>query len=164
MTLLFKLRDLLRPRGKILDEVGIRPGFTVLDYGCGPGGYILPTLKLIGESGKLYALDKHPRAIAAVRKLITGKEIPNLEIIHSEGKTGLPDGSVDVILLYDALHEVRDQPSLLKELHRVLKPDGILSFSDHHMTGPEIAVTLTSGNLFHLASRGERTYGFTRLP
>ncbi len=69
MALQFKLRDLLVPRSKILGEVGIRPGFTVLDYGCGPGGYVLPALELISESGKLYAIDMHPLAVAAVRRL-----------------------------------------------------------------------------------------------
>jgi 2-polyprenyl-3-methyl-5-hydroxy-6-metoxy-1,4-benzoquinol methylase len=42
MSLMFKFRDFFKPRGKILEEVGIRPGFKVLDFGCGPGGYILP--------------------------------------------------------------------------------------------------------------------------
>ena len=163
MALQFKLRDLLVPRSKILGEVGIRPGFTVLDYGCGPGGYVLPALELISESGKLYAIDMHPLAVAAVRRLATRKGLANVEAIHSDGRTGLPDGSVDVALLYDIFHELRDRHGVLSELHRVLKSDGVLSFSDHHMAGHEIASALTAHNLFRLTNRGQRTYGFMKV-
>ena len=45
----------------------------------------------------------------------------------SDGDTGLPDESVDVILLYGVLPEIRSKESLLRELYRVLKPDGYLS-------------------------------------
>ncbi len=163
MALQFKLRDLLVSPGKVLSEVGTRPGFTILDYGCGPGSYILPAWKLIGESGRLYALDVHPLAVATVRRLVARKGLDNVETIHSGGRTGLPDGSVDVVLLYDTFHALRDRHGVLSELHRVLKPEGILSFSDHHMAGHEIASALTGGKLFRLATKGERTYGFAKV-
>ena len=163
MTLLFKLRDLFRARDKILNEVGIKPGFTVLDFGCGPGSYIIATRKLIGESGKLYVLDMHPLAMAAVRRLIARKNLNNVEAIHSEARTGLPDNGIDVALLYDVLHGLHDPQTVLGELHRVLKPEGILSFSDHHMKGHEIATALTAGKLFRLVSKGEHTYGFAKI-
>jgi len=37
MSLQFRLRDLLMPPERIMDEVDIEPGFHLLDYGCGPG-------------------------------------------------------------------------------------------------------------------------------
>ena len=37
MALSYKFRDFLLPRKKVLEEVGIKPGFHVLDYGCGLG-------------------------------------------------------------------------------------------------------------------------------
>ena len=60
MFLTYKLRDFFFPRINILREVGIRPGFYVLDYGCGPGSYIVATAELVGESRRIYALDIHP--------------------------------------------------------------------------------------------------------
>ena len=45
MTLAFRIRDLLRPRLDVLKEAGIEPGFSILDYGCGPGSYIVQFLK-----------------------------------------------------------------------------------------------------------------------
>jgi hypothetical protein len=37
MTLVFRIRDFLRPRMDLLKEAGIGPGFCIFDYGCGPG-------------------------------------------------------------------------------------------------------------------------------
>jgi len=57
MSLIFKVRDIFRPRLDVLKEAGIESGFCILDYGCGPGSYIAPLVKLIGPSGKIHALD-----------------------------------------------------------------------------------------------------------
>ena len=162
MTLLFKFRDFFLPRKNVLKEVGIKPGFGVLDYGCGPGGYIIPLAELVGKSGKIYALDIHPLAIQAVRSIVTRKQLTNVHTIHSDCKTGLPDNSLDVILLYDTFHDLSDPDGVLEELHRVLKPDGILSFSDHHMEENEIVSKVTNGGLFKLSRKGKRTYSFLK--
>jgi ubiquinone/menaquinone biosynthesis C-methylase UbiE len=162
MTVLFKLRDILIPREKVLDEVGIKPGFKVLDYGCGPGGYILPTLDLVGASGKIYALDIHPLAIRKVQQLASSKGLANVETILSDRATGLPDASIDVVLLYDIFHMLEDPDGILKELQRVLAPDGFLSFSDHHMKEGKIISTVTSGGPFKLIKQGQKTYSFAK--
>jgi len=62
MSFGYKFRDFFLPRMNTLKEVGIKPGFRVLDYGCGPGSYIIPLAELAGKSGKIYALDIHPIA------------------------------------------------------------------------------------------------------
>jgi len=160
MVFLFKIRDFFRPRKEILKEVGIKPGFQVLDYGCGPGGYIIPVTELIGESGKVYALDIHSLAIQMIRNLIRKKQLKNVETIHSDCKTGLPDNSINVVLLYDTFHALKNPNEVLKEIHRVLKPDGILSFSDHHMKRDEILSKVTNQGLFKLFKKGKRTYSF----
>ena len=108
MSLGYKFRDLRLPRMNILKEVGIKPGFHVLDYGCGPGSYIIPLSELIGESGKIYALDIHPLAIQKVQDIASKKQLANVETILSDCQTELPDNSLDVVLLYDIFHHLSD--------------------------------------------------------
>ena len=162
MSLGYKFRDLRLPRKNILEEAGIKPGFHVLDYGCGPGSYIIPLAELVGESGKIYALDIHPLAIQNVKDMVSKKRLVNVETILSDCQTGLPDNTLDAVLLYDAFHHLSDPDGVLKELHRVLKPDGSLSFGDHHMKENEIVAGVTNGGLFRLSRKGQRTYTFLK--
>ena len=162
MSLGFKFRDFFSPRMNILREVGIKPGFHVLDYGCGPGSNIGALAELVGSSGKIYALDIHPLAIKIVQGIAAKKHLTNVEIVCSDCKTGLPDNSVDVVLLYDTLHALSDPNGVLDELHRILKPGGVLSFNDHHMKEDEIISGVMAGGLFKLLKKGERVYNFSK--
>ena len=49
MCFFFMIRDFIRPRSNTLIETGIKPGDYVLDYGCGPGGYVVSVSELIGK-------------------------------------------------------------------------------------------------------------------
>lgn len=162
MAFTFKVRDFFRPRTEIVAEVGIGEGFRVLDYGCGPGSYITAVAELVGKSGKVYALDVQPLAIEMVKKIAAKRKLSNVETILSDRKTGLPDNSMDRVLLYDVFHDLIDPDGVLEELHRVLKSDGILSFSDHHLKENEITSSLTKTELFKLMRKGQKTYSFTK--
>jgi len=162
MAFIYKLRDLLSRRKSIIEEVGIQQGFRVLDYGCGPGSYLTPLAELVGKSGKIYVLDVHALAIQRVKNIASQKRVENVETILSDCRTGLPDHSMDVVLLYDTFHDLSDPNGVLKELHRVLKPNGILSLSDHHMKENEIISRVTDGGLFRLSKKGKRTFSFSK--
>jgi ubiquinone/menaquinone biosynthesis C-methylase UbiE len=158
----YKFRDLRLPRMDILKEVGIKPGFSVLDYGCGPGGYIRGAAQLVTGSGKVYALDIQPLAIKQVLNIAKKRKLTNVDTVLSDCATGLPDESVDVVLLYDIFHGLSQPGEVLKELHRVLKPDGILSFHDHHIEEKEIVSKIAGKGLFQLSQKGARVYNFSK--
>lgn len=163
MALGFRIRDFVRPRVEVLREAGIGPGWQVLDYGCGPGSYAAPLAALVGPSGRIYALDINPAAIRAVERVAAGKGIDNLVTIMSDCGTGLPDRSVDAVLLYDTFHDLSHPDMVLHELHRVLKDDGILSFSDHHLDEQAIVTGVAGSALFKLAGKGRHTYTFAKV-
>jgi ubiquinone/menaquinone biosynthesis C-methylase UbiE len=162
MALTYTFRDLLSPRADVLKEVGVKPGSSVLDYGCGPGSYVPPLAELVGTSGKIYALDIHPLAVQKVQRIASRMQLANVETICSDCATGLPDGAVDVVLLYDTLHALSDLDGVLQELHRVLRPDGILSLSDHHLPEDQILSQVTKNAWFRLSAKGSRTYSFMK--
>ena len=156
-------RDIFLPRRNILAEVGIKPGFSILDYGCGSGSYTLPAAQLVGKSGKVYALDIHPLAIRQVQNMATKKRLTNIEAILSNCATGLPDESIDVVLLYDTLHLLGEPDEVLAELHRVLNANSILSVNDHHLKEEEIITKVTEEGLFRLSRKGKRAYNFQKV-
>lgn len=162
MVAVFRLRDWRRPRREVLQEVGIRPGFHILDYGCGTGSYIRESARLVGESGEVYALDANPLAIKAAKQLAATHGLRNVRTILSDCATGLPDSSVAVVLLYDILHDLSDRNGVLREIHRILKPTGILSISDHHLCRADIVKRVTSGQRFRLKAEWPLTASFAR--
>jgi ubiquinone/menaquinone biosynthesis C-methylase UbiE len=162
MAFTFRIRDFFRPRSEIVKEAGIRGGFHVLDFGCGPGSYVRAVSEIVGETGKVYALDIEPLAVKSVKKISEKHGLKNVETIQSDSKTGLPDETIDVVLLYDTFHDLVDPNAVLEELNRVLRPDGILSLSDHHMKEGEIISKITNRKLFRLLKKGEKTYSFVK--
>jgi ubiquinone/menaquinone biosynthesis C-methylase UbiE len=162
MVLTIKLRDLFSRPTNMVVEAGIQKGDCVLDYGCGPGSYMPYAARMVGDTEKVYALDIHPLAVKSVRAVASKGRLENVETILSDCDTGLPDQSVDLVLLYDVFHDLEDPENVLKELHRVLKPGGTLSFSDHHMKDDEILSRVTGGSLFGLSGRSKRVHNFKR--
>lgn len=159
----FKLRDYLQSREKIIADIGIKPGDSVLDYGCGPGSYILPLYRLVGDAGNIYAVDIHPLAIQYVQDLSRKKRLLNVTAIRSGNGTQLEDNCIDVALLYDILHDLADAETILKELHRVLKPDGILSVNDHHLEEEQIVRRVTQCGLFRLTGKTRQAVSFAKM-
>ncbi|MDP8218289.1 MAG: class I SAM-dependent methyltransferase [Candidatus Theseobacter exili] len=150
------------PRRRITEEIGIKPGFYVVDYGCGPGSYVVPLSEMVGEKGRVYTLDINPLAIWKINTVISKKKLGNVEAICSDCKTGLADGSIDAVILYDVLHTLSDPDGVLTELNRVLKPDGMLSFLDHKTAEDKLVEKITADGMFRLATRGKRTYTFKK--
>jgi ubiquinone/menaquinone biosynthesis C-methylase UbiE len=163
MSAMLAIRDLVSPRMQVLEEAGIMQGFQVLEYGCGAGSYTILAAGLVGEAGKVYALDIHPISVRTVEKKAVKAGMGNIETILSGCDTGLPDASMDVALFYDTFHLLSAPDEVLKEIHRVLKPNGIMSFSDHHMKEKEIISSVEKDGLFRLTIQGKKTYSFVKV-
>ena len=104
---------------KQLRRSGVCEGQTVLDFGCGSGHFSIAAARIVGEKGMVYALDIHPLAIRTVERKVAKNNISNVTTILSNRKTGLPEESVDVVLLYRTFYLVKDKQGLLDELHEL---------------------------------------------
>ena len=131
MSFFFKFRDFFSSPIKILEKIGIRSGWNILDYGAGSGSYSIPAAQLVGPTGKVYAADIHTLAISQIQKKALMKGLKNIHPILTDCNTQLPDASIDVVLLFYVLHDFKNPDAILKELNRVLKPGGLLSIIDH---------------------------------
>jgi len=132
-----EFREWLRDnKYEVLRRTGVRQKQTVLDFGCGSGVFSIASASVVGNRGKVYAFDMRPAALERLKEEANRKGLANIETIlfdNSKVSTLLGSESVDVILLYDVLQEISDQRLLLKELHRVLKQDGVLSVFPMHL-------------------------------
>lgn len=141
---------------KPLERAGIKEGQTILDFGCGPGHYTIAAARMVGPKGKVYALDIHPLAVRSVEKKAKKASLTNITTILSDRDTRLPDQSIDIALAYDMIHMVEDKQALARELHRVLKPNGLLSVIVGHIKVKDVLPILEQDGLFSLRDRHGR--------
>ena len=120
----------------VLRQVGIKRGQTVLDFGCGSGTYAIPAAKIVGDEGRVYALDKDKEALDELMQKAESAGLKNIERMDTSGelKIELTDESVDVVLLFDVFHsfyfpQADDRRGLLSEIRRVMKPSAFLAIS-----------------------------------
>ena len=156
----FKLRDWLRPLPKILEEAGIKPGMSVLDFGCGPGSFTVEAAKLVGSEGARYALDINPFALKYAGKQIAKTDLPNIKII--DDISTIVQGSLDMVLLYDVLHDINEPQEILNNISSLLKPNGVLSVSDHHLGEAKIMSLMTEGGMYYFLDKKKKYFRFAR--
>jgi SAM-dependent methyltransferase len=124
-------RRYMRP---VLDRVGIRPGERVLELGPGPGIFTVDAAQRAGPQGKLIAVDIQPEMIAQVQERVQEAGLTNVEThIANAYELPLDDATIDRAFLIAVLPEISDQARALAELHRVLKPGGLLSITEEFM-------------------------------
>lgn len=156
------IRNIFMPPNRILAEVEIKPGSHVLDFGCGPGTFTPMIAEKTGSSGIVYALDINPLAVSMIERKARKKGLSNIRTIHSNCFTSLPDNSLDYVICFDVFHCLDNHQEVLSELHRALKPQGIMYFSDHHLKEIEILQRLTAKGLFKFEANGGWTFSFSK--
>ncbi|MFX1537641.1 MAG: class I SAM-dependent methyltransferase [Promethearchaeota archaeon] len=122
-------------------EINVKKGQIVLDFGCRVGNYSIPAAKVVGSTGKVYALDKDHQAVDRVLTIARHLELDNIIVpIKTEGDLtiALPNQTVDIVLFYDTLHillmnGLDSFTQLLREIHRVTRPKGVFSLYVKHL-------------------------------
>ncbi len=102
---------------RFLDSFPERPG-RLLDIGCGYGFF----LKMAEERGwEAVGVDPNPQGIAyAKERLHVNALLGDLKDVH------FPNGSFDLVTLWNVLDHTPDPLDILLEIHRVLKDDGYI--------------------------------------
>jgi len=136
MNVAFVIVDAIYPTvDRRIPGFGIRQGMTVVDYGCGPGRYTMRFARVVGETGKVYAVDVHELAIQSVRQKIIKYKLANVEPVLAEGYySGVPTGVADIVCAIDMFFSVHDPNAFLKELSRITKTTGFLVIDDGHQS------------------------------
>lgn len=134
MTVLMKLMDVfVQHSRKNFETLGLKPGQTVIDYGCGPARYIEFASNAVGKDGKVIAVDVHPLAIAKVKDKIAKHNLSNVEAVRAQGYTTPISAEIaDVVYALDMFHMIEQPNEFLKELSRLAKKDGTIIIEDGH--------------------------------
>lgn len=136
-ALVSPLRGLVMPVRRTLDRAGLRSGDTVLELGPGPGYYTPEASRMVGPAGRVLCLDLQLEMLHMLRPRLDERGVRNAHPVAADAlRLPLPDAAVDAAFLVTVLGEIPDRTGALRELHRVLKPGGALSFTET-LTDPD---------------------------
>lgn len=124
----------------VLRKAALREGNRVVDFGCWQGRYAIPAARIVGDSGRVYAVDMDKQKLREVKRQAAKEGLGNIDTVHVAQYGAIPirAGTIDVILLYDVLHggyfpEKPQRDDLLRQVRKCLRPGGVLSCSLTHL-------------------------------
>lgn len=112
----------------ILQFLGIREGFTIIDAGCGNGYMAKEFSKILRGTGKIYAIDPDAEAMEILGKETSGTNIETMTADITT-KTKIENSSIDLIYMSTVFHgfSAEQKKSFKNEINRLLKPEGRLA-------------------------------------
>jgi ubiquinone/menaquinone biosynthesis C-methylase UbiE len=114
---------------RILQRAGMHLGDTVLEVGAGTGYFTLPAARILGDRGRLIAMDVLPASIEILSRKVRAANVENVTVLRADAlNTGLGAESVDTVLMFGVVPApMLPLARLLPEMHRILRPGGIMA-------------------------------------
>jgi SAM-dependent methyltransferase len=118
-----------------LAEKYVRPGDHVLDFGCGPGFFTREFAKRVGENGQVFSVDLQQEMLGILRGKLEPEGLMSRIRTHQcrPDSINLPpdlNGTFDVAFTIFVVHEVPDPAKLFREIALLLKPGGMLFYTE----------------------------------
>lgn len=111
----------------ILSGIGLGPGQTFADIGCGGGFFAIPAARMVGPGGKVYGVDADPSSISALQEQAAAEGLTNLYLTTARAEDAvICEHCADIVFFGIALHDFQDAPLVLQNARRIIKPDGKL--------------------------------------
>jgi ubiquinone/menaquinone biosynthesis C-methylase UbiE len=157
--------DLINPLD-FFSNIKIHPSAQVLDAGCGVGRYSIELSRLLDDTGLIHAVDGWDEGIESLKNTIRDKGISNINPIKADITKHIPleNDTVDFCLMATVLHDLppEGQDSALREIVRVLKPDGVFALIEFKKIdkgpGPPISIRISEQE----AEEKMKKYGFLK--
>lgn len=115
------------PPKSTLKNMLVRENIAFLDIGAGTGYFSIPATQIVGQQGKVYAVDTSNEMLEELKERVEQRDIENIELIKGKDyDTDIQDKTVDYIFLSNVLHEVEDKILFLSNYLDKLRPEGKL--------------------------------------
>ena len=105
--------------------MGLRPGQSAIDLGCGPRGILDLLAERVAPAGRVVGLDADPAHAAMAAEFAVGQGLAGVEIMTADARrTGLPSGSFDLVYARTLLTNVPEPADVAAEMMRLARPGG----------------------------------------
>ena len=119
----------------------LKPGLAACDLGCGNGFWTLKLAEMVGEEGKVYAVDIQKEMLGMLEERAERENVRNIVPVHNNAvSTRLPPESCDLILLVDVYHEFSHPEQMLASMRQALKPGGLIVLVEYRAEDPEVPI------------------------
>ncbi|HVX59897.1 MAG TPA: methyltransferase domain-containing protein [Pirellulales bacterium] len=118
-------RDAFDHREEIVAALGLKPGMAVADVGAGTGLFTRLFAPLVGDRGKVYAVDISDKFAGHIKQVAREQKLTNIVgVVCKPDSVELPPQSVDLAFICDAYHHFEFPTKTMRSIHKALKPKG----------------------------------------
>ncbi len=116
---------------KVLERVGIQPGWHVADLGCGSlGHFVFPAAQFVGGDGRIFAVDVQQVVLRSIENIAKAEQYWNIQTVWSDIEvphaTHITPHSLDLTIVANNLYLSSHREALIDEALRLTKPNGKL--------------------------------------
>jgi ubiquinone/menaquinone biosynthesis C-methylase UbiE len=116
-------------RGTV-ERIGLKPGQSVLDVGCGTGASALPAAEIVGAEGWVLGVDLAEKLLEQAAAKAAAKGLTQAEFRPGDmSALGFADGHFDAVVSVFSIFFVPDMETQMAELWRMVKPGGVLAIT-----------------------------------
>lgn len=163
-------RDDEEKAGESFDRLGLEPGMTVVDLGCGNGYWTIPMARAVAVdaqaeassanesakdsndptnadpnseslAGQVLAVDIQQEMLQMLQRNAARAKLDNIQpILGAIDDPKLPAGKVDLVLLVDVYHEFSHPESMLWAIRQSLQPNGVIALLEYRAEDPAVPI------------------------
>jgi ubiquinone/menaquinone biosynthesis C-methylase UbiE len=110
---------------ELLDSIGLQPGQSAVDLGCGPRGILDLLSERVSPGGQVVGLDADPAHTAMAADFARGQGLADVRVVTADARsTGLPSGAFDLVFSRTLLINVPEPAEVVAEMVRLARPGG----------------------------------------
>ncbi len=126
---------------KLLELLAIKQGQVVADVGAGSGYHALRIAKLVGDKGRVYAVDIQEEMLTIIADKAKKQKLGNVEgVLGKIDDPKLPKGKVDLVILVDVYHEFSHPYEMMQGIVKSLKPGGRVAFVEYRAEDERVPI------------------------
>ena len=120
----------------------LKQGMSAVDIGCGMGYFSIVMANIVGNNGKIIAVDMQQKMLDTLMKRAKKAGVADriTPVLCAKDNIGVNE-KVDFALTFWMVHEVPDVSNFLSQVHGILNTSGKLLFAE-----PKMHVTLNEFN------------------